>query len=106
MKRLNVVELKNSLGDVLNRAEYQGERIIVHRRGKDSAAIISIEDLRLFERLVETAEDRIDSEAARVALAESDERIPYEQFRRREGLSDEPKPKRRRSRTGAGTKAV
>jgi len=106
MKRLNVVELKNSLGDVLNRAEYQGERIIVHRRGKDSAAIISIEDLRLFERLLENAEDRIDSEAARVALAESDERIPYEQFRRREGLSDEPKPKRRRSTTGAGTKAV
>jgi len=42
MKRLNVVELKNSLGDVLNKAEYQGERTIVHRRGKDSAAIISI----------------------------------------------------------------
>ena len=77
MKRLNVVELKNTLGDVLNRAEYQGERFIVHRRGKDSAAIISIEDLRLFERLVEHAEDRIDIEASPAALAESDERIPY-----------------------------
>ena len=54
--RLNVVELKNSLGDVLNKAEYQGERIIVHRRGKDPAAIISIADLRLFERLLEEAE--------------------------------------------------
>jgi prevent-host-death family protein len=106
MKRLNVVELKNTLGDVLNRAEYQGERFIVHRRGKDSAAIISIEDLRLFECLVEHAEGRIDIEAARVALAESDERISYEQFRRQQGLSDEPKPEKRRSATGAGTKAV
>ncbi len=106
MKRLNVVELKNSLGDVLNRAEYQGERIIVHRRGKDAAAIISIEDLRLFERLLEQAEDRIDSEAARVALAESDERISYEQFRRRQGLGDEPKPETRRSTIGAGTDTV
>jgi prevent-host-death family protein len=99
MKRLNVVELKNSLGEVLNQAEYQGERIVVHRRGKDSAAIISIADLKLFERLLEE-EDRIDVEAARAALAESDERISYEEFRRRQGISDGPKPKPSRSRTG------
>jgi prevent-host-death family protein len=106
MKRLNVVELKNSLGDVLNRAEYQGERIVVHRRGKDSAAIISIEDLRLFERLLEEAEDRLDVEAARAALAESDERIPYDEFRRRQGLKDEPKPKKRQPSTKAGTESL
>jgi len=80
MKRLNVVELKNSLGDVLNKAEYQGERTIVHRRGKDSAAIISIPDLRLLELLIEEAEDRLDVEAARKALTESAERIHYEEF--------------------------
>jgi prevent-host-death family protein len=106
MKRLNVVELKNSLGEVLNRAEYQGERIIVHRRGKDSAAIISIEDLRLFERLLEEAEDRLDVEAARAALAESDERIAYDEFRRRQGLNDEPKPKKRRPSTKAGAESL
>jgi prevent-host-death family protein len=106
MKRLNVVELKNSLGDVLNKAEYQGERIIVHRRGKDSAAIISISDLRLFELLIEEAEDRLDVEAARKALRESVERIHYEEFRRQQGLNDEPKPKKRHSTTGAGTKTV
>jgi hypothetical protein len=66
--------------------------------------IISIEDLRLFERLLENDEDHLDIEAARVALAGSDERIPYEQFRRRQGLRDEPKPKKRRSTTGARTK--
>ena len=80
MKRLNVVELKNSLGEVLNQAEYQGERIIVHRRGKDSAAIISIPDLKLFERLMEEAEDRLDVEAAqdldRIGRANSLRGIP------------------------------
>jgi prevent-host-death family protein len=86
MRRLNVVELRRSLAEVLNRAEYQGERIVVHRRGKDAAAIISIEDLRLLERLVENAEDQLDAEAARTALAESDERIPYTEVRRRLGL--------------------
>ena len=65
MRRVSVVEFKNSLGDVLNKAEYQGERTIVQRRGKDSAAIISISDLGLLELLIEEAEDRLDVEAAR-----------------------------------------
>ena len=98
MNRLNVVELKNSLGEVLNRAEYQRERTVVHRRGKDAAAIISIEDLKLFERLLEEAEDRDDVQAARAALAESDERVPYGKFRQSQGLDDEPKKRRPRSK--------
>ncbi len=28
MKRLNVFELRHSLADILNRAEYRGERIV------------------------------------------------------------------------------
>jgi antitoxin (DNA-binding transcriptional repressor) of toxin-antitoxin stability system len=35
MMRRNFVELRQSLADILNRAEYQGERIVIHRRGKD-----------------------------------------------------------------------
>ena len=106
MRRLNVVELKNSLGDVLNRAEYQGERVIVHRRGKDSAAIVSIQDLRLLERLLEEAEDRADVDAARESLAESDERTSYEEYRRQRGVADEPEAKKRPARARTGTKAV
>jgi prevent-host-death family protein len=92
--RLNVVELRKSLADILNRAEYRGERVVIHRRGKDAAAIIPIEDLRLLERLVEEAEDRLDAAAARSALAESDERIPYTEVRRNPGLADEQEAKR------------
>ncbi len=75
-------------------AEYQGERIVIHRRGKDAAAIISIEDLKLLERLIEDAEDGLDVNAARDALAESNERIPYEEVRKKLGLDDEQKAKR------------
>ena len=88
MKRLSVVELRHTLADVLNRAEYQGERIVIHRRGKDAAAVIPIKDLQLLERLIEEAEDRLDVEAAHAALAESDDRIPYAEVRRRLGLDD------------------
>ncbi|MGP0063040.1 MAG: type II toxin-antitoxin system Phd/YefM family antitoxin [Isosphaeraceae bacterium] len=101
MIRLNVVELRQSLAEILNRAEYQGERIVIHRRGKDVAAIISLEDLKLFEQLLEDAEDRIDIEAARAALAESEDRIPYADVRRRLGLDDEQKA----NRTGARPRA-
>jgi prevent-host-death family protein len=99
MMRLNVVELRQSLAEIRNRAEYQGERIVIHRRGKDAAAIISIEDLTLLERLIEDAEDRLDVNAARVALAESAERIPYAEVRKRLGLEDEQKAKRPRAMT-------
>ena len=91
---LNVVELRQSLAEILNRAEYQGERINIHLSGKDVAAIISLEDLNLFERLIEDAEDRLDIEAGRAALAESEDRIPYADVRRRLGLDDGPKAKR------------
>ena len=63
-----------------------------------------ISDLRLLELLIEEAEDRLDVEAARKALTESDERIPYEEFRRQQGLHNEPKAKKRHSTTAAGTK--
>jgi prevent-host-death family protein len=100
--RLNVVELRQSLAEVLNRAEYRGERIVIHRRGKDAAAIVSIEDLKLLERVIERAEDLHDVEAARAALAEPAETVPYAQVRRRLGLDDEQKKsKADRSRSRA-----
>lgn len=80
MERLSVVELRQRLADVMNRAEYQGQRFIVHRREKDAVAIISIEDLELMERLIRQEEDRIDVKAARIARQE-DDYVPYEDFR-------------------------
>ena len=101
--RLNVVELRQSLAEVLNRAEYQGVRSIIHRRGKDVAAIIPLEDLKLLERLIEEVEDRLDVEAARVAMAKSEDRIPYADVRHGLGLDDEQKAMSKRARPRAKT---
>jgi prevent-host-death family protein len=57
----------------LNRVRYQGERVVVERRGKGVAALVPVEDLELLQAL----EDRIDLAAARKALREPG-RIPWE----------------------------
>ena len=66
MTYLAVSKLREGLADALNRVAYRGEHIRLQRRGKDVAALISIEELALLEAL----EDRLDVEAARQALAE------------------------------------
>jgi prevent-host-death family protein len=76
--RITISKAREDFAETLNRVAYRGERIILHRREKDVVAIIPIEDLALLEEL----EDRLDIEAAHEALAESDERIPYQKVRK------------------------
>ncbi len=71
MTRLNVSKAREEFPDVVNRAAYGKERTIVSRRGKELAAVIPIEDLRLLERLSKEEMDRVDLEDARVALKEA-----------------------------------
>jgi prevent-host-death family protein len=88
MTRLNVSKAREEFPEVVNRAAYGKERTIVSRRGKDLAAVIPIEDLRLLERLSREELDRIDIEEARAALAEAAEKgtISLEEVRKRLGL--------------------
>lgn len=72
--RVTVLEWPDTFADALNQVSY-GKRVAVRRDGKNIAAIISMEDLRLLERLVREEEDRIDTAAAEAARAESGERI-------------------------------
>jgi len=57
---------------------YAGERIILHRRGKNVAAIVTMADLQLLQDL----EDRMDNAAADTALLEPGESIPWEQVKK------------------------
>jgi len=87
MPRLNVSKAREEFPEIVNRAAYAGERTVVSRRGKDLAAIISIDDLRLLERLAEEEMDRIDIADARAALKEAEEKgtIPLRDFIRELG---------------------
>ena len=81
MTPLTVSDARKNLADALNRVAYAKERVLLRRRGKDLAVLISPEDLKLLEAL----EDTLDAKAARKALAEKGE-IPYGEVRKRLGL--------------------
>lgn len=70
-----------NFAEIVSRAEYAGERTVVHRRKKPVAAVIPIEDLRLLERM----EDLADIEGARKALKEKG-RIPWAQIKKESKL--------------------
>lgn len=78
MERLTISEAREDFAETVNRVVYRGERIILHRREKDLVAIVPMDDLALLEE----AEDRFDIEIAHEALAESNERIPYNEARK------------------------
>ena len=66
MINVGVAQIRDNLAEALNQVAYQGERIVLERRGKGVAVLISMDDLALLEAL----EDREDAKAARKALAE------------------------------------
>jgi prevent-host-death family protein len=94
MATMTVAEAKNRFSDVLRRAEYGGERVIVERHGKPVAAIVSTDDLRRLE----ATDDAVDLEDARAALAEAKRAgtVPLETVLQKYGLDHllaEPAPR-------------
>ena len=60
-----------------------GRPIVLHQNGKQVAALISIEDLHLLERLIEEEEDRIDITETEKILAEIKQQgtVPWERIK-------------------------
>lgn len=80
MASVSTSKVRDGLSDAINRVAYGGERILLERRGKPIAAIVSVEDVELLERL----EDKIDVEAAKKALKEPG-RISWADYKRQRG---------------------
>lgn len=83
MVRIPASKAREKLADILNDVAIRGDRVILHRHGKDIAAVISTDDLALLEML----EDRYDVESARAELEASSERVSWNALRQQLGLS-------------------
>ena len=82
MVRMTASQARKDLAETLNQVAYRGERVVLHRRGKDLAAIVPLADLELVEAL----EDRMDVEAARKALKQRGANIPLARIKAELGL--------------------
>lgn len=84
MGQVTTVDARKQISEIINRAAFGKERITLTRRGKEIAALVPIEDMKLLEAL----EDRIDLEEARAALAESKKKgtVSWEKIKRELGL--------------------
>lgn len=84
MTRVSAGQVRKELSSTLNRVAYARERLILHRRGKDVAALVPMEDLALLEAL----EDRLDLDDARAALMEAKKKgtIRWEKIKAELGL--------------------
>ena len=78
--KLTASEARQNFSDILNRAAYGGERVIVHRGKKPVAAVVPMEDLEMLEQI----EDRVDLEEVRKRLKEPD--IPWSKIKKELGL--------------------
>lgn len=56
---INVVNIRARLADAINRVAYHGERVVLKRRGKSLAVLVSMDDLAILEKL----EDEADAKA-------------------------------------------
>ena len=81
MAKVSTVKARNQFSDIINRAAYGKERVVLTRRGKDLVAVVPIEDARMLQDL----EDRIDLETARKRLKESGA-VPWKKLKKDLGL--------------------
>lgn len=83
---VTTTQARAGLSSLVNRAARRGERIVVQRRGRDVAAIVSLADLALIEKL----ENEIDVRESRKILAamkrKGEKPIPLAQLKRELGL--------------------
>lgn len=79
MKRICVTEARDNFADTVNRVAYEGERLLLHRRGKNIVALVPVDDLTILSEI----EDRIDLVEIKQRLARSKETIPLAEVRKK-----------------------
>lgn len=85
MSSISTVEARDRFSEVVNRAAFGQERIVLTRRGKALAAVIPIEDLEWLQQL-EDQHDIAEAEAALKEYRETGESVSLEEIKAEYGL--------------------
>lgn len=79
--KMSVEKVQNRLEDVVDHIARGGDRVVLTRKGKRVAALVSVQELKALQRL----EDQADLRAARRALKEKGG-IPLSEIKKRLGM--------------------
>ena len=79
---ISTADARKDFADIINQVSYGSEQIVLTRRGKGVAAIVSVEELRLLQKI----EDYIDIEDALKALSEAGGNITAKEVWQQLGL--------------------
>ncbi len=79
---ITTADARKNLADIVNKVAYGKEPVILTRRGQEIAALISIEELELLQKI----EDHIDIEDAKKALEAPGGNVSAEEFWKHLGL--------------------
>ncbi len=81
-KTITTADARKNFADIVNTVAYGKEPVVLTRRGQEIAALISIEELQLLQKI----EDHIDIEDANKALEELGDNISADEFWGKFGL--------------------
>ena len=86
MSSVSASQARSQFATLVQRAARRKQRVILTRRGRELAAVVPLEDLRLIERLTAEEEDRIDRAEAQKAKTEPGKNGKWEDLKKELGL--------------------
>ncbi|SMN16024.1 RelB/StbD replicon stabilization protein (antitoxin to RelE/StbE) [uncultured Candidatus Thioglobus sp.] len=82
MNTISTADARKYFAEIINQVSYGQEQVLLTRRGKEVAAIVSVEELRLLQRI----ENKMDIIDAQKSLEESGDNISAEDTWKQLGL--------------------
>ncbi len=79
---VSTADARKNFADIVNKVTYGSEPVVLTRRGREVAALVSMRELELLRQI----EDRMDIEDAEKALADPKENIPAQKVWKELGL--------------------
>ena len=103
MSRIAVIDARKDLAEILNRAAYGKERVVLTRRGKDVAAIVPVDDLAILEA-IEDHMDLTESEKILERVRAGSERLLSLDEVKAKYQAPAAQARKRRAKVGKGKK--
>jgi len=78
LRKISTADARRKLANIVNRVAFGKEAFVLTRRGEALAALVSVDDLKLLQKM----EEQMDIEDAWKARTESEETVTWEELKR------------------------